>query len=186
MPVFCFHASEGRGSSAASDSPLSVPMLAGLAVSDVLVEAAEQLVPQTENCASLVLLLVVSVSAGFLGAGRALFNHLSIFPETSSGYTRLQGKLFDIVMLFRCWYTRGCMGLFLAVRVSYSIPWTVWKCKSDFYQRFLAYPRCHCAYPSLGIAGLENLVSHSAFFSNSKRAFTCLSLRRGFRQLALP
>ena len=52
MPVFCFHASEGRGFSAASDSPLSVPMLAGLAapvgqlmlaVSDVLVEAAEQL-----------------------------------------------------------------------------------------------------------------------------------------------
>ena len=162
MSVFCFHASEGRGSSAASDSPLSVPMLAGLAapvgllmlaVSNVLVEAAEQLVPLAENCASFVLLLVVSVSAGFLDAGRALFNHLSIFPETSSGYTRLHGKLFDIV-LFRCWYTRGCMGLFLAVRVSYSIPWTVWKCKSDFYQMFLAYPRCHCQYPSLGIAAL--------------------------------
>ena len=127
-PVFCFHASAG----------MSVPMLAGLAapvgqlmlaVSDMLVEAAEQLVPLAENCASSVLLLVVSVSAGFLGTGRALFNHLSIFPETSSGYTRLQGKLFDIVILFRCWYTRGCMGLFLAVRVSYSIPWTVWKCK---------------------------------------------------------
>ena len=86
MSVFCFHASEGRGSSAASDSPLSVPMLAGLAasvgllmlaVSDVLVEAAVQLVPLAENCASSVLLLVVSVSAGFLGAGRALFYHLS-------------------------------------------------------------------------------------------------------------
>ena len=138
-----------------------------LAVSDVLVEAAEQLVPLAENCASSVLLLVVSVSAGFLGAGRALFNHLSIFPETSSGYTRLQGKLFDIVILFRCWYTSGCMGLFLAVRVSYSIPWTVWKCKSDFYQMFLAYPRCHCAYPwgyaypSLVIAALANLSRES-------------------------
>ena len=32
------------------------------------------------------------------------------------------------------------MGLFWAVRMSYSIPWTVWKCKSDFYQMFLAYP----------------------------------------------
>ena len=101
MSVFCFHASEGRGSSAASDSQLSVPMLAGLAapvgllmlaVSDVLVEAAEQLMPLAENCASSVLLLVVSVSAGFLGTGQALFNHLSIFPETSSRYTRLQGK----------------------------------------------------------------------------------------------
>ena len=50
------------------------------------------------------------------------------------------------------------MGLFLVVRVSYSIPWTVWKCKSDFDQMFLAYPRCHGN--SLGIAALENIWSH--------------------------
>ena len=123
--------------------------------------------PLAKNCASSVLLLVVSVSAGFLGTGRALFNHLSIFPETSSGYTRLQGKFFDIVMLFRCWDTRGCIGLFLAVRVSYSIPWTVWKCKSDFYQMFLAYPRCHCTpvYPSLGIAAIDHQYSSRIFLA---------------------
>ena len=70
-----------------------------LAVSDVLVEAAEQLVPLAENCASSVLLLVVSVSAGFLGAGGALFNHLSIFPETSSGYTMSNNLPCDIIPL---------------------------------------------------------------------------------------
>ena len=82
MPVFCFHASEGRGSSAASDSPLSVPMLAGLAapvgllmlaVSDVLVEAAKQLVPLAENCASSVL-LAGSIGFGWLsGCGLSSF-----------------------------------------------------------------------------------------------------------------
>ena len=54
------------------------------------------------------------------------------------------------------------MGLFLAVRVSYSIPWTVWKCKSDFYQMFLAYPRCHFIRPATSPAG-------AGFFFVSKK-----------------
>ena len=120
-----------------------------LAVSDVVVEAADQLVPLARNCASSVLLLVVSVSAGFLARAELFLTIYPFFPKWAAG---TQGYKVNYLTL-------GCYSAVGTLEGAWVYFWqwewaiqylgTVWKCKSDFYQMFLPYPRCHCV-PQFG------------------------------------